>query len=150
MAELHTPRHALPELAVAQSQKEVTHNEAIRRIDSLLHPLIQGVLSSPPSDLAAADAGKCWLVGPVSTGGWADKVHNIATWTGASWRFHPPVEGMEIWDISFQYRRIFRDDEWMEPASIAEPTGGTMIDNEARNALVQLLTVLKIRGILAD
>ncbi|MBL0021878.1 MAG: DUF2793 domain-containing protein [Sphingomonadales bacterium] len=79
MAELHTPRHALPELAVAQSQKEVTHNEAIRRIDSLLHPLIQGVLSSPPSDLAAADAGKCWLVGTASTGIWAGKANNIAT-----------------------------------------------------------------------
>ena len=64
MSATSTPRHQLPYLAVGQAQKEITHNQALVRIDALLQPLVEAELSAPPASLAESQAGKCWLVGP--------------------------------------------------------------------------------------
>jgi hypothetical protein len=149
MTEPNTPRHQFPELAVAQSQKEITHNEALRGIDALLHPQVQSVMATPPTGLTLADAGKCWLVGETPTGAWSDKADTIAVWTGGSWRFHLAVEGMEVWDIAGAYRRIYHNGEWRQPPSVVGPSGGSVVDTEARAVLTALLAELKIRGILA-
>ena len=60
MPDNNSLRHQLPYLMVAQAQKEITHNEALARIDALLHPVVTDRLATPPSP-PLADAGNAGL-----------------------------------------------------------------------------------------
>jgi hypothetical protein len=143
MPEGLTPRHALPELFVGQAQKEITHNEALARIDALLHPEIQAVLTAPPPVLSEADNGKCWLVDDSASGIWAGKAGQIARWSAGSWRYLTPVHGMSAWHVIGNVRLFYIAGSWVEPAAIATPAGGTIVDAEARAAVAAILDHLR-------
>lgn len=143
MPETATARHALPNLFVGQSQKEITHNEALARIDALLHPVIEAELATPPTPSVAADDGKCWLIASSATGLWSGKERQIARWSAGSWRFLRPVEGTALCDKNSGKRRFYIDGLWTAPAAIADPAGGAVIDVEARAALVAILQHLR-------
>jgi hypothetical protein len=143
MSEDVTPRHTLPNLFVGQSQKEITHNEALARIDALLHPVIQDRLVAPPTGLQAADDGKCWLIDAPATGYWTGKAGQIARWSGGSWRYLVPVEGMTVWHSLENVRLFYIDGSWLAMPAIADPAGGTIIDVEARAALTAILDHLR-------
>jgi Protein of unknown function (DUF2793) len=138
-----TSRHALPELFVGQAQKEITHNEALARIDALLHPEIQAVLAAAPATLSDADDGKCWIIGDSATGPWAGKSRQIARWSGGSWRYLTPVEGMSVWHVADSKRLFYIGGSWIAPAAIATPTGGAVVDVEARAAVGAILDHLR-------
>jgi Protein of unknown function (DUF2793) len=145
MPETQTTRHNLPLLAVAQAQKEITHNEALVRIDALLHPVVQAELSVPPVP-GDADIGKCWLVAASPTGEWAGKAAQIAIWIGGGWRFCAPVEGMRARVQSQNADRIRSGGAWITPPSIPNPASGSVVDAEARTAIVTLLAHLRAIG----
>ena len=63
-----TDRYALPLLQVAQAQKEVTHNEAVVGIDTLLHLAVEGVLGAPPPTPLP---GQAWIIAAAASGAWA-------------------------------------------------------------------------------
>jgi Protein of unknown function (DUF2793) len=138
-----TPRHALPELFVGQTQKEITHNEALGRIDALLHPEVQGVLATPPAGLSMDDDGKCWIVDATASGVWLGKEMQIARWSAGSWRYLLPVKGMSVWHVADSKRLFYIGSDWIEPAAIPAPAGGTVIDVEARAAVVAILDHLR-------
>jgi hypothetical protein len=143
MAENATTRHALPYLYIGQAQKEITHNEALVRIDALLHPVIQDWLAAPPPSLGPSSDGLCWLIAPSATGAWTAKDGQIARWTGGSWRFLTPAEGMVIWYQAEQKRLFYIGGDWADMAAIASPVGGTVVDVEARAAIVAILNHLR-------
>jgi hypothetical protein len=145
--ETTTPRYALPNLYVAQAQKEITHNEALARIDALLHPMVEGSAASPPS-LVAADAGKCWLVAAGASGVWIGKSDQIACWMGAGWRYIMPREALKIYYLPHQGYARFSGGQWRFAAQIADPSGGAIVDIEARLALAALLAELRATGAL--
>ena len=149
MPSLNSARHNLPLLAVAQAQKEITHNEALTRIDSLLNPVIEGFATEPPL-LTESDAGKCWAVGEHATAEWAGNVGCLANWTGSGWRFQRPVAGMQIWVGPENAYRIRTEDNWLPAAVIADPEGGTSVDAEARAALVALLDHMRRSGFIRE
>ena len=61
-----TARFALPVLKAGQAQKEVTHNEALARVDALLHPVVESMaLAVPPP---APEPGRGWLVAAAPSG----------------------------------------------------------------------------------
>jgi Protein of unknown function (DUF2793) len=138
-----TARHALPNLFVGQSQKEITHNEALARIDALLHPVVENWITTPPSSLGMADDGKCWLIKAPATGEWAGRTNQIARWSGGSWRYLSPVAGMVLWHANAQLRLFYTNAAWSQYAAIANPVGGTVVDSEARATLVQILGHLR-------
>ncbi len=144
-----TPRHAMPQLAVAQAAKEITHNEALAVIDALLHPAIEAVVSTPPS-LTPADAGKCWLVGAAATAAFAGKTDQIAYWTGGSWRFLAAVEGMRLWHKPSASQACFIGGQWVILQPVDIPASGSVVDVEARATLTALLARLISAGILPD
>jgi hypothetical protein len=143
MPDTATARHALPNLFLGQAQKEVTHNEALARIDALLHPVVEAELATAPPGLTLADDGHCWLIAAAATGPWAGKDKQIARWTGGSWRYLMPVEGMIIWDVAERKRRFYIDGSWVAPGAVDSPAGGAVIDVEARAALAALLQHLR-------
>lgn len=141
-----TPRFALPMLGVAQAQKEVTHNEALTLIDALVHATAEaGPLNDPPAE---PEEGRCWLVGAAPTGDWSGQGHGIAIWTAGGWRFVAPQAGMAVVRLADGARLRFDDSEWVAPAAIATPSGGSTIDVEARSVLSALILHLEAQGLL--
>ncbi len=141
-----TPRFALPLLAVAQAQKEVTHNEALTLLDALVHTAFEaGPLAAPPA--SPAD-GQCWIVGAASTGAWTGQENSIAVWTGGGWRFASPREGMRATRLTDGAQFRFYSGAWAAPETIAPPSGGATIDSEARSAISTLTLHLVAQGLL--
>jgi hypothetical protein len=166
MSEL-TSRHLLPMLAAGQAQKEITHNEALTRIDGLLHGMIMSrSLSAPP---ATPVVGEFWLVAGSASGDWVGQSGKLALWTDGGWRFTPPTEGMLLWSRADQLFGWYDGTAWhwgdwpvtkitangvqlvgAAGAAIANPTGGTTVDSQSRNAIVSILQLLRSHGLLQN
>ena len=138
-----TRRHLLPNLYVGQSQKELTHNEGLARIDALLHPVVEAKLAAPPVGLSDASDGLCWLIDDIATGAWAGLSGQIARWSGGSWCYIAPAKGMTIWLASVEKRLFYIAGTWVEPDAISNPAGGAVIDAEVRAAVVAILGHLR-------
>ena len=145
MSETESARHRLPFLVVAQAYKEITHNEALARVDALLHPVVEGKAESPPT-LLAADVGQCWLVDDGAIGEWQGKAGQIAYWTGGSWRYIDSSQAMRVRNIATATNLVRIGNEWIEPPVIANPQSGPVIDIEARAAIVTLLSHFRTIG----
>jgi Protein of unknown function (DUF2793) len=148
MPSLETSRHKLPLLAISQAQKELTHNEALMRIDALLHATVIDELAAPPV-VIDADIGKCWLVAASPVGDWAGKAGQIALWVGGSWRYLMPQEGMQLRQLSTGGNRIRSAGGWLTAPPVNDPLNGTVIDVEAREAIVALLQYFRMFGLIA-
>lgn len=142
-----TFRFALPHLHVAQAQKETTYNEALLRIDGLLHCSVQDVLQAAPN-VTAAEAGKMWLIGTLPTGEWQGQAGMIAYWTGTAWRYLAPQPGMELWHVGAANVLRFIDDQWQSAQPVLPATGGSVIDIEVRAQLAALIGALTAIGLL--
>ncbi|PQM28309.1 hypothetical protein CVO77_07375 [Sphingopyxis lindanitolerans] len=141
-----TARFALPLLAMAQAQKEVTHNEALVLLDALVHAAIEdGPLEAPPPSPAV---GQCWLVGAGAGGDWAGQADAVAIWCEGGWRFAAPRAGMRIVRLSDGVWLRYGSGAWAAPDALANPGGGTTIDAEARSAIAALIQLLEAQGLL--
>lgn len=161
-----TPRWALPMLFAGQAQKEIFHNEALVLIDALLHGRVESAdVASPPS---APDAGQCWIVAAGASGAWAGQVDAIACWSDGGWRFLPPRAGLRV-DVADRGHALFHDGaQWRDAAlrddglyldderivttrrsAIANASGGTVIDAEARSTIALILEALRQHGLIA-
>ena len=160
-----TPRLSLPFLSVGQSQKEFTVNEAFQAVDLLVAGAVEEPpLATPPVTPAL---GACYIVAEDATGAWAGKSHYVAGWTNGGWRTIAPVEGMSMFVRSTGTCATFRGGLWeigqvrgaalvigdeqvvgSRAAAIASPTGGAMIDSEARAAIEAILGALRAHGLI--
>lgn len=78
----------------SQSQKEVTVNDAIKLLDSILNTGANDKdLTAPPGSPAAGDV---YIVASGATGAWAGKDNQVA-WYDSGWRFLVPKEGLTLW-----------------------------------------------------
>lgn len=139
-----SPRYQLPFLFSGQAQKEFFVNQAHALIDMLIHPAIEGQSATPP---ATPVEGQCWLVGPSATGDWAGQSGKLACFQASTWVFAAPQNGMSLLDLSNgQVRRYVNG--WQAAPAVAAPTGGSVIDAEARAAVAGLIAALVSAGIL--
>ena len=140
-----SPRHALPFLFVAQAQKEFFVNEALARIDMLLHTAVEGEADAPP--VAPAD-GECWIVGSAPAGDWAGNAGALACWQSGNWLFATPPSGARVFDKATGQQAHF-DNGWNRAAAVAAPAGGSVQDSEARTSIAGLIAALASAGILS-
>src|SRR6056297_934058 len=85
----------LPYILAAQAQKHVTHNEALRLLDGLVHLSVRGTArTEPPS---SPNDGDRFLVAPGATGDWAGWDLSVALWTDGAWLRLPPRTGWRAW-----------------------------------------------------
>ncbi len=139
-----TARHDFPLLFAGQAQKEGFVNEALTRVDALLHGAVEAELAAPP---AAPAEGQCWLVGQRASGAWNSHAGKIAAYAGGNWLFFAPRDGMHVLNrATGQYIRFMAG--WKAPGRPGAPTGGTTIDNEARKSLLALFQSLTEAGVL--
>lgn len=138
-----TPRMSLPLLFAAQAQKELFHNEALARIDALLHPAVEDETNEPPQ---SPQEGESWLIAGSATGVWAGREQSIATFQNGGWIFTAAHPGMQIYDQKAQQTAIFTT-QWQKADPVEEPSGGLNVDSEARAAIGVLISALRAAGI---
>ncbi len=159
-------RFALPLLQPGQAQKEIFHNEALVRIDAVLHPAVPETATDVvPSDPVV---GQSWIVGFAPSGVWEGKTGQIAIWTGGGWRFVTAVSGMTVWIASAGHWAWHNGTGWQSgplptnginvaglqvvgerKGAIAIPIGGSAIDIEGRAAIASILETLRDHGLIA-
>lgn len=139
-----SPRFALPLLHTGQARKEAFVNEALARIDAVLHCAVAGESTTPPVD---PTEGESWLVAAGATGDWAGQDLSLACRQGGNWLFVPPRDGMRIFDLSAGQERLFSG-FWRKAYLPVEPNGGSTVDAEARTAINDLITALQALGVL--
>jgi hypothetical protein len=90
-----TPNLGLPYIMAAQSQKHVTHNEAIRALDALVQlAVLDRDLAAPPVSPAE---GARYIVGGSPTGAWSGHTDEVAAYQDGAWMLYAPVEGWIAW-----------------------------------------------------
>lgn len=141
-----SPRYGLPLLFAGQSQKEAFVNEAHALTDALLHCAIEGEASIPPSVPAE---GEAWLVGASPSGAWAGQAGKLACRQAGNWLFVTPRDGLRLLDRATGQERRFHG-AWRFPDMPLEPIGGSVVDAEARAAIVQLIAALQDAGVYPD
>lgn len=166
MEQEKTARLGLPLLVSGQAGKEVMHNEALALVDLLLGVGVEAMgVDMPPADPIP---GRAWIVGSAPTGEWAGRAGAIAGWTGGGWRFVAPVDGMSVWVLGDALPARFAGGNWTKGEvratrvmvegvavlgargdAIAAPTGGAVVDAEARATLGQILGALRAHGLIA-
>ncbi|MES3108096.1 DUF2793 domain-containing protein [Sphingomonas aurantiaca] len=165
MSDERTSRLALPLLQPGQAQKETTHNEALALLDLTVQAsVLTAGTNTPPG---APVAGNAWIVGTAPTGGWTGQARAIAGWTSGGWRFVAPREGMTAWSIADGQPMRFGGGAWTvgvlagtrvsiggvdvvgaRRAAIPDPTGGTVVDSQARAAIGAILGTLRGHGLI--
>jgi len=139
-----SPRFGLPLLFAGQSQKEFYVNQAHLLADALLHPTANGVANQPPAN---PNDGQSWIVGSAPSGAWSNRADHLATWSGGTWLFVAPRQGMRVFD-SAAAQDVRYNNGWVRAAPATAPSGGTTVDADARAAIAQLIAALTQTGIL--
>ncbi len=111
---LETVHLKIPYLAAAQAQKHVTHNEALRMLDTLVQlSVIDASLTAPPGSPAEGDR---YIVAATATGAWAGEEDNVAVYVDGGWQFLTPDVGWLAYDEATATLFVRQAGGW-EPAS---------------------------------
>ncbi len=123
-----TPNLTLPYILAAQSQKHVTHNEAIRALDCLVQlTVLDRDLAAPP---VAPAEGDRYLVAASPSGAWAGQAGKIAAFQDAAWLFYAPKEGWIAWVADENTALVYDGAAWLAMSS-----GGGASDHGALTGL---------------
>jgi hypothetical protein len=86
---------ALPYIEASQAQKHITHNEALRKLDMLIHArVVDRDLSAPP---VSPTEGDVYFVADTPTGNWASHAGQLAAFQDGAWSFQNLRAGHVIW-----------------------------------------------------
>lgn len=101
-------------------------------------------------------------------GDWNGRPHEVASWSESGWRFIAPFDGFQLVDRASGRTWRYMAGQWsvgiiksneiqingarvlsnQQPA-IANPAGGSVVDDEGRSALTKVLTALRNHGLIA-
>lgn len=160
-----TPRLQFPYILQNQAQKEVTHNLALDRLDALVSAVVEDRdLTTPTS---SPSEGTLWIVGASATGDWAGHDGELAHYIGGAWAFYVPGVGFNVWLQDESMHARWTGSAWeagilsgsavqvggvqvvgAQQAAIADATGGSTVDSEARAAINALLAACRLHGLI--
>jgi hypothetical protein len=102
----------LPYIMPAQAQKHVTHNEALRVVDAILHLGVQSrTLNDPPE---TPPDGARWIVPAAATGAWAGAGGKIALREYGYWSFFEPQAGWQAHVADENVTMVFDGSDWAQ------------------------------------
>jgi HK97 family phage major capsid protein len=137
----------------------------------VLDAVVQAVAQEPPRNEPPADPspGQTFIVGSVPTGDWAGHECSLAMFTENGWRFVEAFESMQAQIKGSGLTARYRNGEWRlgeESAAviliegqavlrkrfdpIVDPSGGSMIDEQARRTLADILAAMRHHGLIAS
>jgi hypothetical protein len=162
-----SPDLGIPFIAEQQVQPEVTHNSALVVMSALLKGVISSGGNTPPGSPTEGDA---YIIGTAGTGAWNGKNNKIAIYYNGAWNYIPGVddngaqiamgarqEGMVVYDQAINGLQVWSGSAWVAryllqaatQAAVADATGGSTVDAEARTALNSLLAKCRTLGIIS-
>lgn len=109
-----TANLALPIIDAAQAQKHVTHNEALRILDTLVQlAVVTRSLGAPPS---SPSEGQRWIVqaSPAPTGGWSGRGDQIAAWQDGAWQFSAAKTGWVAFVVDEGALLVWAGSAWID------------------------------------
>lgn len=105
-----TPNLGLPYILAAQSQKHVTHNEAIRALDVVVKlAVLDRDLATPPVSPAEGDR---YIVAASPTGDWDGEAGNVAAFQDGAWAFLSPKEDSIAWIADEEAAVVWSNASW--------------------------------------
>lgn len=111
-----TPNLKLPYIVPSQAQKHVTHNEAIRRLDTLVHvSAVSRSLIQPPATLTD---GQRYIVAAGGEGTWAQQDQALAAWQDDAWAFYPPQPGWMCWLADEAKHVLWDGTAWVDAVDV--------------------------------
>jgi hypothetical protein len=106
------------------------------------------------------------VVASGASGAWSGKEHNLAAWSEGGWRFVAPQPGMTVWNRTDGVPMQWNGGAWSDGAlicrglvvdgrqvvggrqpAVPSPSGGTIIDAEARAAIEAVIATLLSHGL---
>lgn len=112
-----TPRLSLPLLAAGQAQKHVTHNDALTRLDALIHLVVdsrtQAAPSATPTELSA------YIVPGGGSGVFAGRTDQVALFEDGGWTFLVPRPGWQAWVADEGEHNLWTGTEWRRDSPLS-------------------------------
>jgi len=102
----------LPYIMAAQAQKHVTHNEALRALDAVVHLGVSDRhLVAPPDTPSEGDRH---IVAADASGAWESRSGQIAAFQDGAWAYFAPNAGWIAWVADENTALVFDGDAWVE------------------------------------
>jgi len=139
-----TPVLGLPLLITGQAQKEFFINQALCLLDANATRTVVASRTIPPANPVE---GSCFRVLAPAGEAWNGQDDSLAMLIGAAWHFIVPLDGMQVFDQEAGQVLTFRSG-WVRAPALAEPSGGSVVDIEARVAIGALIQALRTIGVL--
>ncbi len=115
-----TANLVLPCIEGSQAQKHVTHNEALRVLDTLVQlAVLDRDLTAPPGSPAE---GQRWIVKTGATGAWAGHVNAVAAWQDGVWQFSTPRVGWLAYVVDESAMVAWNGSAWVAAVEALTPT----------------------------
>ncbi|MGQ0457936.1 MAG: DUF2793 domain-containing protein [Hyphomicrobium sp.] len=134
-----SPNLLLPYIMAAQAQKHVTHNEAIRALDAIVHiGALDRDLAAPPASPANGDR---YIVAASPTGAWIGQAGRLAAYQDGAWMFYAPREGWVAWLADENAAVVYDGAAW-----IAFGGGGAGLADVVDDTTPQLGGQLDVNG----
>lgn len=112
-----TPRLLLPLLAAGQAQKHVTHNDALMRLDGLIHLTVDSrTQAAPPASPTALSA---YIVPAGGTGAFAGRTDQVALFEDGGWTFLVPRAGWQAWVSDEAEHNLWTGTEWRRDSPLS-------------------------------
>lgn len=115
-----TDKLGLPYIITSQAQKEVTHNEALNRLDIFITPIVKDIVNSPPSN---PQEGELVIIGKQPSGGFTNHMHALAQYKGGGWLFYAPFKWMDAVVESIESKMVYDGTGWVPFGLIMKDTG---------------------------
>lgn len=133
-----SPRLGLPYMASQQAQKQLTYNEAIRGLDTLVQLSAKSrTTTAPPGSPVTGDT---YIVAPSATGAWTGKDGKIASFVDGGWDFRTPANGWLAYIVDTAQIAICQSGAW----SPLVTNGGASVSKFGINATADLTTRLAL------
>lgn len=105
-----TPRLGLPLLAAGQAQKHVTHNDALMRLDALVHLVVASRTQTVPPASPAETAA--YIVPAGGSGVFAGRQDHLAIFEDGGWSFLAPRAGWQAWVSDEAEHHVWTGTQW--------------------------------------
>ena len=121
----NTPQFNLRLVQAAQSQKHITVNEALWRIDAALQlTVLDNTVSTPPVDPVEGD---CYLIPFGASGDWSGRQNDIAIQIAGGWEFFRPEPGWRLHNLALGSSMTWDGVTWLIGDAAMSQNGAALI-----------------------